>query len=81
MKDTSLRFARHETFYPRYGWLKKVYEYVQKEKDLYLENIVADILYSNTPLLLQSIPYRASYDKRASRSTTQLYKISVGSIL
>ncbi|MFN4815413.1 MAG: DUF4007 family protein [Pseudanabaena sp.] len=34
---TELIFARHETFYPRYGWLKKGFEAVNANSNIFLE--------------------------------------------
>jgi len=34
---TELIFARHETFYPRYGWLKKGFEAVHANSNIFLE--------------------------------------------
>lgn len=35
--STELIFARHETFYPRYGWLKKGFQAVSENSGIFLE--------------------------------------------
>lgn len=35
-QDTTLYFARHETFYPRFGWLKKGFEAVNGNPQIFL---------------------------------------------
>ena len=35
-KPVNLIFARHETFHPRWGWLKKGFEAVSKENNIFL---------------------------------------------
>jgi hypothetical protein len=37
-------FARHETFHPRFGWLKKGYDAAVKNSDIFLEDDAAVIL-------------------------------------
>jgi len=40
----SLRFARHETFHPRFGWLKKGYDAAVKNRNIFLEDDAATTL-------------------------------------
>lgn len=35
-QDMTLYFARHETFYPRFGWLKKGFEAVKGSPQIFL---------------------------------------------
>ena len=36
-QDMTLYFARHETFYPRFGWLKKGFEAVNRKPQIFLD--------------------------------------------
>lgn len=37
-------FARHETFHPRYGWLKKGFDYVKKDNNVFLRDDASVVL-------------------------------------
>ena len=45
-KDESYKpiFARHETFHPRYGWLKKAYDAVEKDSNIFNRDDAATVL-------------------------------------
>lgn len=37
-------FARHETFHPRYGWLKKGFDYVNKDNNVFIRDDASVVL-------------------------------------
>lgn len=40
----NLTFARHETFHPRFGWLKKGYDAAKKDREVFLRDDATVIL-------------------------------------
>jgi len=80
-KQFSPVFARHETFHPRFGWLKKGYDAAVKNSNIFLEedaavtlgvgkNMVRSIRYWSSVFgILEEIPRKGSSGKK-SLSTT-----------
>lgn len=87
-------FARHETFHPRFGWLKKGFDAAQEDVEVFLhedasvrlgvgKNMVQAIRYWCTAfkLLEDSARFKSKSDQRSSSTPKGLYPTELGAKL